>query len=226
MSDEDRANEAGEEEEDGEFEDDVSEPESEAEQKEGSSLMCFIIIIVVFFILGLIDSFTTKYAKRGSLAFAKWTVENAPLSFLLYCFLIIVLVCACLPYGPLSLLMGAIFTQLYGFQWGITLGVIVLFITTMIAAVICFLLARHRFKEFVQRKINKSKKLKVFTTPSIVFRIGPSLSPTPLPCLRKSRCCETWIGSSWTGRASRWSSSFASPPSRRAPRSTSSAQPR
>jgi uncharacterized membrane protein YdjX (TVP38/TMEM64 family) len=141
--------------------DELEEEETEEEGKTGSQLRCILIIIIVFFILGLIDSLTTKFARRGSAAFAKWTCDNAPLSFLLYCFIIILLVALCLPYGPLSLFMGAIFTQLYGWPNGIYFGVLVLFTTTMVAAIMCFLLARHRFKAYVQKTISKNPKLKV-----------------------------------------------------------------
>lgn len=215
---------------DGEESDDPEDEES------GNQLKCAIIVIVVLFVLGLLDSFTTKYAKRSSLAFAHWTIVNAPASFSLYCILIILLICCCLPYGPLSMLMGVVFTevgaptppfsapcrwcrtavllrrpspacvcarhspkpalrvgrkathvatpisaapsprpvpslrltsrfpprpQVYGFTNGIIIGVICLFLTTMAAAIICFLLARHKFREFVQKKVNRTKSLKI-----------------------------------------------------------------
>jgi len=86
------------------------------DDKAGRNLKWFTLGIVVFFFLGLADSFTTKFAKRGSVAFAGWTMRNAPLSFAVYVVTIVFLICACLPYGPLSLLMGVVFTSVYGFK--------------------------------------------------------------------------------------------------------------
>jgi len=86
------------------------------DDKAGRNLKWFTLGILVFFFLGLADSFTTKFAKRGSVAFAGWTMRNAPLSFAVYVVTIVFLICACLPYGPLSLLMGVVFTSVYGFK--------------------------------------------------------------------------------------------------------------
>jgi hypothetical protein len=86
-----------------------------ADAAAGRNLYWFTLGIGVLFVLGLLDSFTTKIAKRSSLAFAAWTVANAPLSFAVYVVTIVFLICACLPYGPLSLLMGVVFTNVYGF---------------------------------------------------------------------------------------------------------------
>lgn len=90
--------------------------EEEDDDKAGRNLKWFALGVVVFFFLGLADSFTTKCAKRGSVAFAGWTMRNAPLSFAVYVVTIVFLICACLPYGPLSLLMGVVFTSVYGFK--------------------------------------------------------------------------------------------------------------
>mmetsp|Transcript_36486 Transcript_36486/g.81834 ORF Transcript_36486/g.81834 Transcript_36486/m.81834 type:complete len:471 (-) Transcript_36486:124-1536(-) len=142
------------------------------DQKSKAQLLCLIIVIVAFFVLGIIDSFTTKFVKRGSIAFAMWTIEYAPWSFIVYCSIIGILIIGCLPYGPLSLLMGAVCTSLYGFAWGVTIGFLMLFTTTMVAGGVCFVLARYKFKTFVQRKINKSKKLRVLRNLDQIIKDG------------------------------------------------------
>lgn len=131
------------------------------EKSQLRQLRIAITLVAVVLILGLVDSLSTKYVKRSSLAFAGWTVEKAPASFLLYCFMIDVLIVCCLPYGPLSYLMGAMCTQLYGPTNGFLFGVLMLFTATMAAAVVCFLLARHKFKDTVQRMISRSRRLKI-----------------------------------------------------------------
>jgi uncharacterized membrane protein YdjX (TVP38/TMEM64 family) len=128
-------------------------------EKKGSYLICCIIVISIILFVGIVDSFTTTYARRSSIAFAKWSIENAPWSFAHYVLIIIILICCCLPYGPLSVLMGAVFSERYGFEKGVALGVVCLFCATMVAAVICFLMARHNFKDFVQRKMTSNPKL-------------------------------------------------------------------
>ena len=67
----------------------------------GGKLILAVVIICALLLLGLLDSMTTKYAKRASTAFALWTVVNAPWSFLVYMFVITLLIICCLPYGTL-----------------------------------------------------------------------------------------------------------------------------
>jgi uncharacterized membrane protein YdjX (TVP38/TMEM64 family) len=131
------------------------------DSKIGRQIVLAIVIICALLLLGMLDSMTTKYVKRASTAFAVWTIVNAPWSFLIYMFVITLLIVCCLPYGPLSLLMGAIFVEKYGYTWGIGLGVVCLFATTMVAGVICFSMARDHFQEFVVKKLSKSPNLKM-----------------------------------------------------------------
>jgi hypothetical protein len=65
----------------------------------GGKLILAVVIICALLLLGLLDSMTTKYAKRASTAFALWTIVNAPWSFLVYMFVIMLLIICCLPYG-------------------------------------------------------------------------------------------------------------------------------
>ena len=61
---------------------------------------------------------------------------------------------------------------MYGFTNGIIIGCICLFLTTMVAAVICFVLARYKFRDFVQKKINKTKSLKMLKNLDILILDG------------------------------------------------------
>jgi len=126
---------------------------AEEDRRRLRQLRLFIIALCVLFVLGVVDSLTTKFLRKAGIAFAAWTFEEAPNSFLLFQFVIIVLIMCCLPYGPLSYLLGAIVTQLYGPVTGFFVGFFLLFSATMTAAVSCFVLSRHSFKETVQRKV-------------------------------------------------------------------------
>lgn len=156
-------------------EDQEKELTEEDEVKQGNNLLFCIIIICVLLTLGVIDGFTTTYAKRGSIAFARWTAENEPGSFVLYLVIIIILIVCCLPYGPLSVLMGAVFTDVYGFKKGVLIGILCLFLATMTAAMICFTMARKYFQGFVQRKIGKNPKLSFLRSLDRLIKDGQGL---------------------------------------------------
>jgi hypothetical protein len=90
-------------------------------------VICAIVTIVFLMVLAVFDSMTTHFFKRGCIALADWTMNNAPGSFIIFEVVIIVLIVCCLPYGPLSLLSGALFYQKYG-----TTGVIVAWVALFI----------------------------------------------------------------------------------------------
>ena len=92
-------------------------------------VICAIITIVILMVLAVFDSMTTHFFKRGCIALADWTMENAPASFIIFEVVIIVFIVCCLPYGPLSLLSGALFYQKYG-SAGVIMAWIALFIGT------------------------------------------------------------------------------------------------
>ena len=85
--------------------------------------------------------------------------DNAPGSFLVFYLVIDIFIICCLPYGPLSVLSGALMVQQYGQKNGILIGGICLFICTMIGGCACFALARYYFRESVQKKLDKTPKL-------------------------------------------------------------------
>ena len=132
----------------------------EGEDEEGSSkmLMCAIIVMVALIVLAMIDSFTTHYFKRMCNALAVWTMDNAPWSFVVYEMIIFLFLIFCLPYGPLGVLSGALFVQKYGNK-GIWIAGFALFFTTLVGAIVCFFLARYKFKEAVKKQIDKSPKV-------------------------------------------------------------------
>jgi uncharacterized membrane protein YdjX (TVP38/TMEM64 family) len=165
----------------------VDSKEEEEDEKSKRRLICIVVVVVVLFVLGLFDSLTTKYAKRISIAFADWTVANAPWSFSVYLLMIIFLIVGCLPYGPLSLLLGAVLGQLYGFKKGVALGVLLLFAATMSAAALCFQLSRDHFAQFVHKKVSKSKALKPLRNLDVLIQEGQGfelvllIRITPIP---------------------------------------------
>jgi len=90
-------------------------------------VICAIITIVILMVLAVFDSMTTHFFKRGCIALADWTMDNAPGSFLIFEVVIIIFIVCCLPYGPLSLLSGALFYQKYG-SAGVIMAWIALFV--------------------------------------------------------------------------------------------------
>ena len=131
--------------------------EEEEDQRRTRQLLILICVVSVVLVLGLVDSFTTQFIRRGAVSCAAWKFEEAPASLLLYQFMIVVLIMCCLPYAPLSYLLGAIVTTLYGPTNGFFIGVLLLFTATMVAAALCFILARHKFKGTVQRRLSRSR---------------------------------------------------------------------
>ena len=85
--------------------------------------------------------------------------DNAPGSFLVFYLVIDIFIICCLPYGPLSVLSGALMVQQYGHRNGILIGGFALFVCTMIGGCVCFALARYFFRETVQRKLDNTPKL-------------------------------------------------------------------
>jgi uncharacterized membrane protein YdjX (TVP38/TMEM64 family) len=132
--------------------------EPEEEKHSNKTMIIVICVMVGLIVLAMIDSFTTKYFSRMCAALAKWTMENAPASFVVYEFIIMIFLVCCLPYGPLGVLSGALFVEKYGNK-GIYMAGIALFITTTCGACICFVLARNNFKEAVQKQIDRTPKV-------------------------------------------------------------------
>ncbi len=64
----------------------------------------------------------------------------------------------CLPYGPLSVLSGALFEAKYG-TWGVVIAGFVLYCSTLTAEYLCFVLGRHKFRDSVQRRVDKTPEL-------------------------------------------------------------------
>ena len=134
----------------------------EDDDDEGSSkAMCICItVMILLLVAAAIDSFTTHYFKRMCAALAEWTMANAPGSFVVYEFIIFAFLICCLPYGPLGVLSGALFVQKYGSPNGIIIAGTALFITTLLGAIVCFLMARYKFKDAVKKQISKSPKVR------------------------------------------------------------------
>lgn len=130
----------------------------EEEHKSNRGMIIVICVMVGLIVLALIDSFTTKYFSKMCSALAKWTMEHAPASFIIYELIIMIFLVCCLPYGPLGVLSGALFVQKYG-KHGIYMAGIALFLTTMCGGCICFVLARNYFKNSVQKQIDNTPKV-------------------------------------------------------------------
>lgn len=206
----------------------------EEPHKTNTTMIVVICVMVGLIVLATIDSFTTKYFSRMCSALAKWTMEHAPGSFVVYELIIMIFLVCCLPYGPLGVLSGALFVQKYGNK-GIYMAGIALFLTTMCGACICFVLARNNFKQAVQKQIDNTPKVcfifmflisKYFYTWSI-----PSLLTTKIPNLtdiyRSCALCLSYnsipaqvfeelgsIDSKWSGYRNGNSHSFGSSPKR------------
>jgi len=132
--------------------------DGEKEEEENQILCIAIVVMFTLFGLALLDSFTTHFMERASHALADWTMDNAPGSFLAFELIITVLIILCLPYGPLAVLSGALFTQKYG-NHGIWIATVALFCSTLLGEAICFFLARYKLKYTVQRQIGKKPEL-------------------------------------------------------------------
>mmetsp|Transcript_30926 Transcript_30926/g.69468 ORF Transcript_30926/g.69468 Transcript_30926/m.69468 type:complete len:487 (-) Transcript_30926:229-1689(-) len=124
-----------------------------------SLYICLGVLLAIILFTAL-DSMTTGYSQKLAEALAVWTLENAPWSFVAYELVITLLVVACLPYGALAVLSGALFVHKYG-TLGLFIAWIALFVSTLTGEFICFFLARYGFKDMVQRKVQASPKLAI-----------------------------------------------------------------
>jgi uncharacterized membrane protein YdjX (TVP38/TMEM64 family)/Ca2+-binding EF-hand superfamily protein len=136
------------------------EVEGEEDANENKKMVLVMCVMGTIVLLAIIDGFTTKLGEKMAHALGNWTLDNAPGSFFLYEFIIMVLVICCLPYGPLAVLSGALFTQKYGEPDGIFIAGFALFVSTLTGEFICFLTARYKMKETVQKKIQRTEELK------------------------------------------------------------------
>lgn len=150
------------------------EADDDDDEKGNGMFMCFLITIIVLFLAGVVDSLTTKFFHKGCVAFAAWTMDNAPWSFVAFEFVIFLFVLFCVPYGPLSVLSGALFYQKYK-KNGIVIAWIALVFVCFSAAIIAFYLARNYFKETVQKKVAKNPKLKFLRNLDKLIEAGQGL---------------------------------------------------
>lgn len=157
-------------------------PEGEASDDDAGDsglVICAIVTIVILMVLAVFDSMTTHYFKRGCIALAAWTMNNAPFSFVVFELVIIVLIVLCLPYGPLSLLSGALFYQKYG-KGGIVAAWIALFAVTFVAFSICFGLGRYYLRETVEKQVNKKPSLSFLKNLDKLIRNGQGIEMVAL----------------------------------------------
>ena len=134
--------------------------EDEIDANENKKMIIVICVMTALVFLAILDGFTTKFGEKMAFALGNWTLDNSPGSFFLYEFIIMVLVFCCLPYGPLAVLSGALFTQKYGEPGGIFLAGFALFTSTLAGEFLCFFTARYKMKETVQKKIKRTEELK------------------------------------------------------------------
>ena len=92
-----------------------------AESTKSKLLFALLCVILVFTI---IDSLTLGMMPVVIAAYVKWTQQNAPASLVLYVFVVIVSVIACLPAGLLIAAAGALYTAVYGYAGGIALATV------------------------------------------------------------------------------------------------------
>jgi len=136
------------------------EEEDDIDENENKKMIIVICVMSALVLLAILDGFTTKFGEKMAFALGNWTLDNSPGSFFLYEFIIMVLVFCCLPYGPLAVLSGALFTQKYGEPGGIFLAGFALFASTLAGEFLCFFTARYKMKETVQKKIKRTEELK------------------------------------------------------------------
>mmetsp|Transcript_39459 Transcript_39459/g.79693 ORF Transcript_39459/g.79693 Transcript_39459/m.79693 type:complete len:281 (+) Transcript_39459:124-966(+) len=148
--------------------------DEEDDGKGNCMFIVFIVCIVALTILGIIDSLTTKYFKRMCVALAAWTMDKAPFSFIVFEFVIFVFVILCIPYGPLSVLSGALFYQKYK-RAGIIIAFVSLVFVTFTAGCVAFWLAKNYLKETVKKNIKKSPKLKFLANLDKLIDAGQGL---------------------------------------------------
>jgi uncharacterized membrane protein YdjX (TVP38/TMEM64 family) len=146
----------------------------EEERMSSQMLCCAVTAILVMLLLGIIDSFTTKYLQTWCERLADWTLVNAPGSFVIFELVIFCFIVLCLPYGLLAVLSGALFYQKYGGN-GILLAGFALFFTSLAAGCLCFSLSRYRFRNLVKKKIDKSPNVRESSLPSHIFYEGSAL---------------------------------------------------
>lgn len=144
------------------------------DDKGNGMFICVIVVMVVLILAGAIDSLTTKYFHTACLSLAAWTMDNAPWSFILFELIIFLFVVFCIPYGPLSVLSGALFYQKYK-KNGILIAFFCLFVVTFAAGCVSFHLARNYFKETVQKKVAKSPKLNFLRNLDKLIEAGQGL---------------------------------------------------
>jgi uncharacterized membrane protein YdjX (TVP38/TMEM64 family) len=148
--------------------------EDQDKAKGNCMFIAFIVFIIALTLLGIVDSLTTKYFKRMCVALAAWTMENAPFSFIAFELVIWLFVVLCIPYGPLSVLSGALFYQKYK-RAGIVIAFLALLVVTFTAGCVAFYLARNYFKETVKKQVESSPKLKFLASLDKLIDAGQGL---------------------------------------------------